>query len=283
MCTRCGREFCSACFLRVTDVCLPGMLQDQNSVECKDQQLHKYRVCSSDHIFHVPADFYPVTQFTQEELEQSIHEMETITMEAPRPTQPTKTAVTFGSAPALTANWTRRVPVLNQTLPHTSINSHVSISAGWMCNVGSPCKTPNLQLPLMLDISSSPTFPTNQENVMPEVGVEPSRDLYVVRQGCQDPADIPSHPFHYFWNGLNEETFQSLWAYGEVVVVGGLLEQFKIKWTPDYFINQHGEQTCRVINCNDNKVEETTVAKFFGQFGKINHGPGVLKLKVSQA
>jgi hypothetical protein len=76
-----------------------------------------------------------------------------------------------------------------------------------------------------------------------------------------------------------EADFQRLWELGEPIVLTGCLPRFQIPWTPEHFMEQYGEDTCMLINCNSDKTINTTVGKFFSEF--FSHEPKrPLKLKV---
>lgn len=274
MCTRCGRELCGGCYRLVEEMCPVGTPLEYPPGLRRDRRLHKYRACAGGRIFHVPADFYPVTRFTREELEQSVQEMETVIQENQQ-----VGPVASSSAQAQIVDWASSVPVWNPTSPHTSTEPPALSSAGSSHDVSSPRGTPDPQLPSMPAIASPTMSPTHEEGFAPDV-VEPGKRPVVSHQGRQDPAAVPCHSTHYFSKEMDEETFKPLWARGEAVVVHGLLDQFKIKWTPEYFIDEHGEQKCLVMNCDNNKEQETNVAWFFEQFGKSDREGGVLKLKV---
>ncbi|KEP50096.1 Jmjd1a protein [Rhizoctonia solani 123E] len=279
MCTRCGRELCGACFQRVEDMCPPGTPLEYSGSASKDRQLHKFRACSWGRLFHLPADFQPVTRFSHLELEQTVAEMESIIQEqsknAPAPMEDS----TSHTAQAQIANWASRVPAWNPTSPHASTEPPALSSAGSSRDVSSSRGTPDPQLPTMPIIASPTMSPTHEDPFSAEVGPLPGKRPRVSHYGRLDPASVPSHPVHHFSKTLSEEEFRPLWARGEAIVVQDLLSEFKLNWTPEYFTSEYGEQRCMVVNCTDNKDVEMMVKEFFEMFGKVDREAGILKLK----
>lgn len=278
MCTRCGRELCGACYQQVETMCPAGTPMEYSGSERKDPQLHKFRACAAGKFFHTPQHFRPITRFTRDELQTTVHDMEVAIRETGPAAPPAGTSSSSGSAQIV--NWASHVPPWNPTSPQGSTEPPALSSAGSSHDVSSVRGTPDPQIPSMPTIASPTMSPTHEDGFAPDVGMEPGKRPVVAHQGRVDPAGVPSHPVHYFPRGISEETFKPLWAQGEAVVVQDLLDAFKIEWTPEYFIEEHGEQTCLVVDCEKDKVAETTVQRFFEQFGKKDRGDVILKLKV---
>lgn len=111
-------------------------------------------------------------------------------------------------------------------------------------------------------------FPLAQPSIDPVTGVH------------VDPAGIESLPIDTFDYDLDEELFTNLWKDGKSLVVHGLLEKMTIDWTPEYFIQHYGEETCWITDCDSQSTTEATVANFFAQFGQYNErDQKILKLK----
>lgn len=280
MCTSCGRELCGACFQQVEAMCPAGTPSEYTGSGRKDPQLHKFRSCAGGRFFHLPTHFRPITRFTREELQTTVREMEALAKESDLPAP--KAGISSASGSAQIANWASHVTPWNPTSPQASTEPPALSSAGSSHDVSSVRGTPDPQpqMPSMPTIASPTMSPTHEDGFGQDVGMEPGKRPVVAHQGRVDPAGVPSHAVHYFPKDISEETFKPLWAKGEAVVVQGLLEEFKIEWTPEYFIHEHGEQTCLVVDCEKDKVSETTVEGFFEQFGKKDRGDLILKLKV---
>jgi len=58
-----------------------------------------------------------------------------------------------------------------------------------------------------------------------------------------------------------------------------LLPQFKINWTPEYFIDNHAPKSCLVIQCQSDMNKRITVGEFFKEFGKYEGRKDCWKLK----
>lgn len=278
MCTHCGRELCGACYQQVEEMCPVGTPTQYSNGERKDPQLHKYRACAGRQFFHVPSHFRPITRFTREELEETVQDMEA-RIAATAPTEPP--IASSGSGSVGIAKWASHVPAWNPTSPQASTEPPALSSAGSSHDVSSLRGTPDPLLASMPIIASPTMSPTHEDAFATDVGLEPSKRPVAAQHGRVDAAGVPTHTVNYFPKSLTEDVFKPIWARGETVVVQGLLEEFKIQWTPQYFIEEHGEQQCLVVNCQNDKVSETTVERFFEQFGKVDRGDEILKLKVS--
>lgn len=79
---------------------------------------------------------------------------------------------------------------------------------------------------------------------------------------------------------IQEEDFRSLWSQGEPLVITGCLNNFKIPWTPDHFIENYGTQRCLLVDCNTESHITSTVETFFQEFPTLEP-KRPLKLKVT--
>lgn len=79
---------------------------------------------------------------------------------------------------------------------------------------------------------------------------------------------------------LTEDVFRPLWTNGDPIIVLGLLENFKIKWTPDYFIEKYESQSCLILECQSDQNKRITVGEFFSWFGQYEGRTECWKLKV---
>lgn len=96
-------------------------------------------------------------------------------------------------------------------------------------------------------------------------------------------SDIPAHPTRLYENEtITEERFRRVWARGEPLVVAGMLTKFDIEWTPEYFKERYGDQSCLIYDCQAEKEKSirTTVGAFFEGFGKYENREKIWKLKV---
>ncbi|KAG8794161.1 hypothetical protein FRC12_000341 [Ceratobasidium sp. 428] len=149
---------------------------------------------------------------------------------------------------------------IRPTLSRTSTKPlHVS-ETGRSCNRNIPLETPEKRVALELRAEGENCLPASQH-------------------GHVDRSGVPTHPISRFSSEITEEQFQPLWARGEPVVVHGLLDKFKIRWTPGYFIDNYGREQCHVVDCVTDKRSRLRIKEFFQEFGKADRGEGVLKLK----
>jgi len=63
------------------------------------------------------------------------------------------------------------------------------------------------------------------------------------------------------------------------MVVTGLLPKFKIKWTPEYFMEKYDSQGCLILECQTDVNKRITVGEFFSWFGKYDGRTECWKLK----
>lgn len=182
-------------------MCPDGTLMEYGSSERKDPQLHKFRACATGKIFHLPSNFGPITRFTYDELQTTIHDMEAPIREGGAPAPPAGTS--SGSGSAQTENWAARVPPWNPTSPQGSTAPPALSSAGSSHDVSSILGTPDPQIPSMPTIASPATPPTREDGFGPDVGMEPGKRPVVEYQGREDPASVPSHTVHYFPRGIS--------------------------------------------------------------------------------
>ncbi|KAG6877450.1 hypothetical protein C0993_007134 [Termitomyces sp. T159_Od127] len=87
---------------------------------------------------------------------------------------------------------------------------------------------------------------------------------------------IPTHALpHYAPHALTPHAFPALWAAGAPLAVVGLLPRFRISWTPEYFVERYGAQSCLVIECQTEVNRRVTVGEFFSAFGRYEARGGV--------
>jgi lysine-specific demethylase 3 len=128
-----------------------------------------------------------------------------------------------------------------------------------------------------LAATAPPPTPVLREQLtyMPVVPPSDKRDTSTTAK------EHPSHPIPFFdVDKLKDETFKALWAQGSPVVVHGLSPKLGPLWTPDFFIDTYDAQTCSIVDCDTDEVEQTTVGKFFSSFGKYQGRKNTWKLKV---
>lgn len=81
---------------------------------------------------------------------------------------------------------------------------------------------------------------------------------------------------------VSEETFEGIWSQGVPIVVMGVGINLQLAWSPEYFIENHGNKNCVVEETSTGTERKTTVAEFFRSFGRYDQHRPVERLKVSR-
>lgn len=79
-----------------------------------------------------------------------------------------------------------------------------------------------------------------------------------------------------------ERFFGQLWSYGIPIVIMEVGARLQLSWTPEYFINNHGDKKCTLEETSTGNERRATVAEFFTSYGNYNKFRPVEKLKVSE-
>jgi [histone H3]-dimethyl-L-lysine9 demethylase len=250
MCRLCGREACAECFEQVKDLTedRPGA----NEADIISLQLKREKHSHSNPFFlsctrrneHQAKDFSPMSRFCKAELAEAIKEMEALL-----------------KTPDVDA-----LPVIGAIDPALQGSSTIPRMNGTSTVVPSP----NGRVPEALTSGTgNTTTPLNNAQIDP--ALLPSISA----------AQIPCHTPQYFTDEeLTEEVFRPLWQKGEPIVVTGLLPKFKIKWTPEYFMEKYESQACLILECQTDVNKRITVGEFFSWFGKYDGRTECWKLKV---
>lgn len=98
------------------------------------------------------------------------------------------------------------------------------------------------------------------------------------------PLEVPFIEIPRFEStaSISTATFQALWKTGQPILIGGMLERLKIRWTPDYFIQNHHSTVVRVLDCQSDKDPgQISVEYFFSMFGQYEQREAdrILKLR----
>lgn len=291
-CTRCGREYCDDCFDKTK-----RELTKQHEIKTAPKILRCFRTDK----LHTAQQFYPLSRFAQGELEEAIREMETSLEQSPmevfppflealRPleeqlkllNQATEMAyarLELESYPEPRVEMPSSAPSAGDSSPMYYESSHLSSSSS------SGPSTPPLLVPrdpesepitrvLKPPIQAPPLFPLNPTHASAHNHSEGRPE---------DPSGIECHPYSiYHHSELTDALFRTIWANGETLVVIGLKDKLKYPWTPEWFIEQYGEQQCSITDCVTEETHVSQVRNFFSQFGRLAGRDGkILKLKVS--
>jgi lysine-specific demethylase 3 len=252
MCRLCGREACAECFAQVKELTVdrPGA----NQVEIAEIQAKREKHAHSNPFFlsctrrneHQAKDFSPMSRFCKKELSAAIEEMEKLLKDDDEEKQKERDAAATSKA-----------------LPPATFHP---------------------SLPMSRDLSNTAEL-TQQlvAEVDPYIAIRdklPPRDP---EQPYVPPrvTEIPTRPILRFSDSvLIPEVFPNIWAIGLPLVVTDVLPKFKVKWTPEYFIEKYGSQSCLIIECQTEVNKRVTVGEFFSWFGKYEGRENCWKLKV---
>ncbi|KAG8721975.1 hypothetical protein FRC09_007036 [Ceratobasidium sp. 395] len=128
-------------------------------------------------------------------------------------------------------------------------------------------------------IEKNSQTPSPENRSADGVGVGVGNRPVGLKHGQTDPSGVPSHRIIYLQRDTTEDVFKAIWARGEAVVIEGLLDAFKIKWTPDFFIDTYGQDECWVQDCSTNKEKRSNVKAFFSKFDEADRGNLSWKVK----
>jgi [histone H3]-dimethyl-L-lysine9 demethylase len=257
MCRVCGREVCHECFIQVKE--LTSEPPSASQAELAALQGKREKHAHSNPFFlscnkrteHGVAAFTPVTRFWDEELEKAIEEMEDILKR-----------VEIGGGEDVENNERNE----RNSDPYSS-----------------PLSSPPNSDPM--DVGTTPVVYDSYRpsNLSSRVASIPVHRIQQIPASLYDPVfSRPSSPSHFNYSSSTSPppSFSSLWTFGVPILVKDVLPRFKLTWTPEYFIQQYGDQSCLVIECQTDINKRVSVRQFFEQFGKYEGRTGCWKLKV---
>ncbi|KAI0921387.1 hypothetical protein AcW2_006378 [Taiwanofungus camphoratus] len=258
MCRLCGREACAECFEQVKELTI-----DKTGVpeaELAALQARRERHAHINPFFlsctkrneHQAKDFSPMSRFCKAELAQAITEMEALLAESDQDALPPE------------------LGVIDPSLASSSVNS-----AGWSASSTIPHGAHGPSL----DFSTPRPF---ADSTHPGIPPDPSTFASpgVVEAPQSSTNLIPSHETIRFLDSeLTDDKFRRVWVKGEPLVITGLLPKFHVQWTPEYFRNKYGTQSCLILECQTDQNKRVTVGEFFGWFGKYEGRRDCWKLK----
>ena len=293
-CTQCGQEYCGACFDKFK----------RESINLREiKTTPKLLRCFRTDTVHSTKQFHPMSRFAQGKLEEAIKEMESLLEQSPveilppflealkplkeRLKQLNKAAdvacaqLELESDPGPRAEVPSSIPSAGDSSPVYDTSYFVSSASSTSGPSTPPLLTPRDPEPITLKIKH-PTqalppasFPLNPTHA----------SVHKHFEGPADPSGVNSHQYSvYHYSELTDALFQTIWANGETLVVTGLRDKLKCPWTPEWFIEQYGEQQCYITDCVTEKTHVSHVRDFFSQFGNWAGREGkILKLKVGQS
>lgn len=250
MCMLCGREQCADCYEKMKDLTFveKNAPADRRAASLARRERHVHAnpaffTCGSkkDHAWD---SFFPVSRFSKPELIEAIAGMEH--------------TLRYGKQ----ALPQRYQPISNASSPEAVPSSTRSMSSGDSSS-GGPLTPPDYSTSVF-----SPEPKTLSLNGRPHP------------RNKHDVGEIPYYELNNFrFEQVTRDVFRSMWANGVPFVVTGLQERLKLPWTPQYFMDTYGDQSCLIIECQDDTNQTTTVRDFFSQFGQHSSRKGCWKLK----
>jgi lysine-specific demethylase 3 len=260
MCRVCGREVCHECFLQVKELTIesPSASQAELAALQGKREIHAHSnpffLSCNKKTEHGVAAFTPVTRFWGDELKKAIEEMEDI-------------LESVGGGEDVE-------------------NNEKNGRYGYDSN-SSPLSSPPNSDPV--DVGMTPVVYDSYRpsNLSSRVASIPVHKIQQIPASLFDPIISPlSSPSHFNYMSSSSSSasptpsFSSLWALGVPILVKDVLPRFKLTWTPEYFIQQYGDQSCLVIECQTDTNKSLSVRQFFEQFGKYEGRTECWKLKV---
>ena len=206
---------------------------------------------------HGVGEFTPVTRFWDEELEKAIEEMEAILR---------RTHID-GEGDGVESS--------TLSLRQEDIRSNGRYGYDSNDPLSSPLSSPPPDDPVEYD-SYLPS------NVSPQIASIPVYRLQQIPASLYDPVpSAPSSPSTSSSTSTSPPpSFSTLWRHGVPILVKDVLPRFKLTWTPEYIMQQYGDQNCLVIECQTDMNKRISVKEFFEMFGKYDGRKECWKLKV---
>ena len=277
MCRICGREACAECFAQVKELTedRPGASQAEIAALQARREKHAHTnpffLACTRRNEHQAKDFSAVSRFCTTELMQAIKDMEAL-LNSP---DPDETPLHDALDPTLNLQTALLGNDLSTSTPSSPSNIPELTPSNYSTTDSTGVRTPP-------DLSSA-TSPISKDRQGMTTGAESSSQDYLSNLGVpgKSTEEAPSHFTRRFANSeLTDDIFRPIWKRGEPLVVTGLLDRFRIQWTPDYFIEKYNAQSCLVIECQTDMNKRITVGEFFSGFGKYKDRTECWKLKV---
>ena len=233
---------------------------------------------------HGVDDFTAVTRFVKPELDKAIKEMEEIQAELSQDSQARETSdaaqepsqgAEQGAPNGSTSN--------SEPAPPKPVESAPVVVSTVRNQDIDPVLLPPNPPPAPNDYDDQAEFPDpltspirdnyTPANAPPRTTEIPVDRLQIIPASYYDPptGDLAGSPF---------PSFSELWRAGLPLLVKGVLPRFKIRWTPRYFIDRYGEQSCLVVECQTDTNKRVSVREFFEAFGSYEGRKECWKLKV---
>ncbi|KIP09215.1 hypothetical protein PHLGIDRAFT_343879 [Phlebiopsis gigantea 11061_1 CR5-6] len=275
MCRLCGREACAECYQQVSELTTEHPDAPQAEIAAlqakreKHAHVNPFFLSCTRRNEHRASDFSPMSRFSKDELSEAIAEMETLLA------QP----ATDGDVVIVAKEPAEASPPVESPADKQSATD--SESDGSSQATQRPAGAPSS--PLSVSDAESDKKPIAEVAAVEGTKApEPSSFASAPTAGASalDSASIPAHePLVFADSELTDEVFAKVWAKGEPLVVTDVMSKFRIPWTPEYFSQKYGTQTCLILECQSDQNKRVSVGEFFSWFGKYEGRRDCWKLK----
>ena len=275
MCRLCGREACAECFQQVSELTTERPDAPQAEIAAlqakreKHAHVNPFFLSCTRRNEHRASDFSPMSRFSKDELSEAIADMEAL-LTQPRANESASPAVknSVETSPTI-ENSANEQPVVTVSVPAQPSSIVDQLSEAPSTSDADPDTKP------IAEVSSSDSANP------PEPSSFANASSGATSQDPISPASIPAMSPRTFSDAeLTDDIFAEVWAKGEPLVVTGLLHKFRVPWTPDYFSQKYGTQTCLILECQNDQNKRVSVGEFFSWFGKYEGRRDCWKLKV---
>lgn len=282
MCRLCGREACAECFQQVSELTTERPDAPQAEIAAlqakreKHAHVNPFFLSCTRRNEHRAADFSPMSRFSKDELGEAITEMEAL-LTQPEANGEVSTAVegALETSPTVEKN-----PAGEEPAPEAESSAPAQPST----IPDQPSDAPSLSLPTSdADPDTKPIVEMSSSDSAnpPEASSFATTSSGAVPQDPISPVPIPTMtPLVFSDTQLTDEVFAEVWAKGEPLVVTDLMHKFRVTWTPEYFSQKYGTQTCLILECQTDQNKRVSVGEFFSWFGKYEGRRDCWKLKV---
>ncbi|KAF8966449.1 hypothetical protein BDZ97DRAFT_1657595 [Flammula alnicola] len=288
MCRLCGREVCNECFQQVRELtqepinASPAELAALAGRRDKHAHANPFFLSCMKRSEHGANDFTAVTRFVGAELDKAVKEMKAILKDAqPSATEGIHQAaeITNGPAPTTSPSSYQEYPQSHakpsSEVAHVSSSSSLSQSQIAPTNSEATPPSPSYPIDSFPDPLTSPIYDNyTPSNAPMRITSIPIYRLQIIPASLYDPS--PTTP-----TGLSKPSpaFSSLWHNGLPLLVKDVLPRFKLQWTPQYFMDRYGDQSCLIVESQTDVNKRVNVRDFFGKFGVYQDGRDCWKLK----
>ncbi|OBZ77031.1 hypothetical protein A0H81_03803 [Grifola frondosa] len=238
MCRLCGREACAECFEQVRELTVDRVGAPEAEIAAlqarreKHAHINPFFLSCTRRNEHHAKDFSPMSRFCKAELTQAIDEMQAMLDGPDQDLLPPE------------------VDTIDPSLQTVSPRH-----AAWPAPGSGPS-------------SAAGVDPRNPAGTPPDPSLFASASASAA-SNASSGAMTPSLETAQFVDAeLTEDSFRRVWGKGEPLVVTGLLPKFHVQWTPEYFKNKYGSQSCLILECQTDQNKRVTVGEFFSWFGK---------------